>query len=359
MSHVSVDVREVGIDQIDTVIDLLCQRDELLHGFDSVRSILANLDPSKLRAWVAYVGDDPAGFNSIYLRNIHWQKRQLTAGYWAHLYVRPAYRKLMIYPRLIFAMLQSARKKGPEMIFTATRQPAVAAGHQKLGFQLIGTLPVRHKPLRPFRLLAKHWPIAQWAVGLSPPLDALYHPYLALRRRVGNSSLVTNDLDVDSSDISPLLQLIAAESNGKVSQNWSAESLRQRFGCTIDGNHYLLRSARRGHDLVAAIISVEKVRGNDIRTGVILDLLFKPNEQNAALQLLVEAEQRLMRADCEVILCLDSMGQDASDIIQRMGFRKAPATYHMLVWPKELVPSGSWPSNINNWRFTFADHDAF
>lgn len=359
MSNVSIDVREINIDQIDTVIDLLCQRDERSHDLDSVRSILMNLEPSKLRAWVAYVGDDPAGFNSIYLRNINWQNRQLTAGYWAHLYVRPAYRKLMIYPRLIFSMLQTARQKGPEMIFTATRRPDVAAGHQKLGFQLIGTLPVRIKPLRPFRLLAKHWPIAQWAVGISPPLDALYSAYLALRRHASNSSLVTNELDVDSGDIDSLLQLISAESNGKVSQKWSAESLRQRFKCTIDGTRYLLRSARRGNDLVAVIISVATVRGNDIHTGVILDLLFKPTEQNAAFQLLFEAEQQIMHAGCEVLLCLNSMGKATSNIVQRMGFHKAPETYHMLVWPKELVPNGAWASNINNWRFTFADHDAF
>ena len=122
-----VRVREAGPEDLPAIGELLCLRDERRNDPDDMRRVLFDLDPERLRAWVAFAGDVPVGLTSIYLRRLRWGGGEKLAGYWAHLYVREEYRERMAFPMLMLAMVKGARAAGVEVMYTITRQPGLAS----------------------------------------------------------------------------------------------------------------------------------------------------------------------------------------------------------------------------------------
>src|SRR5437867_2110681 len=79
----------------------------------SIRWYLHDLDPDRCLAWLGPAGGKAVAISSIFLRGLRGPAGPLRTGYWANLFVAPDHRDLMLYPRLLRAMLAEARPRGP------------------------------------------------------------------------------------------------------------------------------------------------------------------------------------------------------------------------------------------------------
>lgn len=350
-----VGLRPAAPGDLHVVTALLGERDGHALDPEHVRNALEGLDPSRLAGWIALVGDEPAGFTSLYVRDLRWGDRTIRAGYWAHLFVREKFRRLMVYPQLVLAMMRGIRPSGIDAIVTGTRRPHVAEGHVRLGFAPVGTLRVLFKPLRPFRLLLRHrgWGGGAWA---ATPGDALYGAWLASRRRGPGAGIALRDVGTADPAIAGVAGLLASAGAGRVSRPWTPDDLRRRLAGTIDGRAYTTIVAERAGSM-AGVTIVRPAERSGVSLGVVMDVA--ADDDRVAAAILDEAERRLRAAGTDAVLLLDGLGPAASRMLRERGYRASSETYRMLVWPKTLVPPGSFAADLANWRFGFLDHDAF
>jgi hypothetical protein len=362
----TVTIRNVGPADVDDVAALLSARDGQPRSRNAVETYLWGLDPKCTRTWVAYVDGVPAGVTMLYLRQMRWPLIDFTeeensptivAGYWSHLYVRPEFRSLMIYPQLVFAMLRGMTAAGVAVIFTATRQPHVAEGHQKLGFALVGALPLKIKPLRPFRLLAKQKQIRGLA-AVAAPLDAVFG-WIAGPSR--GSRINVESVPLDSGDVDEIVALLNDPLRPPVCQLWTAEQFRRRFRATLDETDYRITAVRRNGRIVAALVMAIAERGNRIRAGILLEVAAHAEATEAELRALVNDAHRFALAQgCEIMLSMEQSLRDPQSSRPAVSYlTNKTEHYHLLVYPKKMAVAPHASAELENWSFSFADHDAF
>jgi hypothetical protein len=351
-------VRPATPADLDAVLSLLSERDGYTLNRARLSTALCGLDPAHLAGWIAFVSDQPVGLTTLYTRDQRWGDRTIRAGYWSHLFVREEFRRLMIYTRLVLAMMRGIKPLGIDCIFTGTRRPHVAEGHVKLGFARLGEYRVLYKPLRPFRLLARYkkWPGALHAAAA--PGDALYSLLLATKRPGSPAGLSIRPLPITDPSLSAVVDLLNAAGAGKISQVWTLDSLRRRLAGTIDGYDYRILIAERAGKIVGAAIDRLTIRER-VKAGIIMELVTAPDTRDAAASLLSASESRLRADGADTTLYLDALGPETGGLLRRAGHRLSNETYQMLVWPKTLVPAGTAAADLANWRFSFLDHDAF
>ena len=355
-------IRRLEPHDLPAVVTLLSQRDGQEYGRGPVGRYLCDLDPSRLLGWIAFTGDRPVGMTVLYLRRVVWGREVLDGGYWAHLYVHQDMRRHLVYPRLVHTMMEEAAAAGVALIYTGTRRPTVAEGHVSIGFEPLGALGVRVKPLRPFALLARYrgWKSLE---TVSPLFDLFYRGGLAARRHRPSSGIRIEATDSSSPHLDRLLDLRERQAGSRVHQQWTPESWRLRFGSTLEGWPYTLLLALDGPELLGGLLMRVAVRdapsgGASIRLGVVMDLVVPEERGPVAARLLGEAERRATRDGCLGMLWLDGV-PELGPLMKRLGYRDSPETYRMIVWPPTLVPMASPMRSISNWRFPFSEHDAF
>ncbi len=312
--------------------------------------------------WLGTVEGQPVASTAMYLRSIKHPDHDtmIPIGYWAHLFVLPEHRKLMLYPQLVFAMRKAMGELGIEAILTATRRPNVVEGHLKLGFKLVCVLSVFVKPLKPFTLLAKHKG-NKLAAAVAPIGDALWRTRQSLRRR-GNDAIQTMPVAQAREDqvlLAEIIDLLSHVADGKMVTAWTPELLHARLGGSVDGEPYTLALSRRDDTLVGVAMYCMATRGNGIRTGVLLELAARDQEAYVLRGLADRCEAESARAGAEAMLWLDGAGQETSVTLRKIGYRVAgDESYRLIAFtPPEselMLHQGGRP-----WRFTFLDHDAF
>lgn len=354
-----VTIREAGLGELNTVVRLIRMLYGQDHEFGAVKRAVFSLEPSFFRTWIAYAGREPIGITSLQVRTLQWGSDRIKAGYWGNLFVRPEYRKLLVYPQIVSTMLKGALSGGIDIVYTGTRRPFVAEAHRKLGFHQIGVLPVLIKPLRPLRLVVKYKEIGDWALRVTNPLDKIYALGSNIFRWRKLKDTKIRDMESSSHEVSRIVEMMNTVRQGLVSQVWSTDYFRRRFEGTIDGGRYSIISAKRRDTEVAAVISCSAMRGNNIRACVIMDVVYVAGEEERARGLVGEVEDRARRAGCDCVLYLDDFLNKGRKILGGLGYRNTNDTYHMLVWPKNKVPEGAPVADIKNWWFTFSEHDAF
>ena len=355
-------MREATPADLADVVELLSARDGTRRDPSVVNAYLWGLDPDCTRIWLAYVDQQPVAITMLYLRALQWpaaapESNRLRAGYWAHLYVEPDVRTRMIYPQLVFAMLRGMKDAGVSVIYTATRQADVAAGHQKLGFKLVGNLTLWLRPLRPLRLLAKHKGPSAIA-RLCGPGDAVYD-VLAGRREKRSSDI--SNIPLDSPRLEEILALRRPSDDSRVAQLMNAEEFRRRFATTLDGTDYRITALQCGGRIVAAVVMVLAERGKQIRAGVILELIAAPDARTSHIDaLLVDAERHAYRKGAEIMLMLGSTATLAQSYGSRVKYRISRSErYRLLVYPGAMAGDSDQAARLENWNFDFGDHDAF
>lgn len=357
-----IEIRRATPADLPTVTALLSERDGLELDPAAVAHELQGLDPEHYVAWLAFVDDVPAAMNSFFLRTIRSdgpEPRELRTGYWANLYVGEPWRKLMIYPQLVFAMIKGMRELELDMLLGGIRQPDVAEGHQKLGYRLFGELPVLMRPLRPFRLVARQKRLGAVLETVAPLSDLGWGGWLALRRRAAPAGVAIENVSLEDERIDELVALMQTRASGRVAQCWDAAAFRRRFTRAIDGERYVLQIASRDGTVVGGVIHRLAWRGHGVRTGVVLDLVLAPGEEAVGAALLSAAEDRMRRDDADIVLLLDGIDADFSTLARARGYRASGEVYYMMANPGTVVAPDSWDDDIRNWLFTFSDHDAF
>jgi ribosomal protein S18 acetylase RimI-like enzyme len=354
-------IREASPADLEAVVELIRQADGRNHQFDAAARALQGLNPEATRAWLAFVGERPVGLTMVWLRTVHWGGRPRRAAYWMHLYTHPDYRNLMLYPRLTRTMVAGAQECGCELLYTIVRRRNVVEAHLKIGFRRVDELPVLAKLLRPFRFAAKYWHLPRLAGPLAGLADGLYRLGAAGRGRRPPADVAVEAIAWPSPRLEQLAALWHLPGDGRLRQDWTAPSLRQRYEANVDGEPYTLLGVRRGGRWVAAVIYREAVRERAIRIGVVMDLIHAAGDLAAARHALAGAERRLRDAGCEAMLYLDGLGGEVGQLMAASGYRETSERYVLIRWPrpkeKELpdVP----PGDRAGWRLAFGDHDAF
>jgi hypothetical protein len=73
---------------------------------------------------------------------------------------------------------------------------------------------------------------------------------------------------------------------------------------------------------------------------------------------LMELEKRAIALHCEVMLCLSS-APTIQMLLRQLGYFKSNETYVLMKKATNAERGGSVTDNIDDWYFTFHDHDAF
>ena len=313
--------------------------------------------------WLGMVGETPGASTAAYLRRLHLPggNAPMPIGYWAHLFVLPEHRKLMLYPQLVFTMRRAMAELGIQAIITAMRRPAVTEGHLKLGFKSVCAWPVLLKPLRPFSLLAKHKG-SRAAATVAPVGDSLWRCGQSLRHRAGASNIdivSARQIRQDPRLLQHLADLVAACRGDRFGTEWTPELLAARLAGGVDGEPYRVAMERDGQDVRGVAIYRLATRGNGIRTGVMLELASSNADQHVLQKLALSCEHQLHSAGAEAILWLDGAGRSTSTVLRGLGYRVAPEeTYRLIAYTTDKADV-LLSSDADEWRFTFLDHDAF
>jgi hypothetical protein len=342
---------------VPAVRDLLTRRDERAWDDESTRWFVHDLDPKACVAWIAWIGDRPVGLSTMFLRRLRGPAGSIPAGYWANLFIDPAHRDLMLYPRLPLAMFAGARELGIEIIYGSVRLHDLVQAHARIGFAKLGRLAVLARPIRPFGLVFKHrgWPGSRSLA----PLDAVYRGWLGVSRARPAPGTMIEDLNLDGPDAARLVEMIDAAAATRVVAEWTPESLRYRYRQTREGGRYLSIGVRRRGALIAAIVYRIAERWNGITAGVVMDAVAVPGEESSLAGALAAAERHAERAGCELMMFLDGLGAQTSRVFARCGYVASPESYEMILWPRTAVTSSPPLARQSSWRFGFGDHDAF
>jgi hypothetical protein len=360
-SSAGVVVREATPADLPDVARLLSARDEMSRDQELVGKYLWGLDPAHTATWLAYVDGQPVGITMLYLRDVRWPNEStvetLRTGYWAHLFVEPEFRRLMIYPQLVLAMLRGMNAKKLSVIYTATRQPTVAEGHQKLGFALVGKWPLRLRPIRPFRLLAKHKNLKLPSFVIRA-LDSVARPFI---KRGASCSVKVVEIPLADERVDEVCALMNSRDMYGVQHDWTTDEFRRRFATTLDGTSYRVFGIEFHGRIMAALVTTLIERGNNIHAGVILtlvaDVAASPADVNA---LLAKAEQLAYDNGAELLLALDvSLELPQLKPLGGKYLATDSENYHLLVYPRKYAQPPYKAADLKNWVFDYADHDAF
>jgi GNAT superfamily N-acetyltransferase len=356
-------IRIAGQADVGTVADLLRERDGAAHPTAAVAAYLADLDPARITVWLAEKEGRPIGMNAVYRRTIASPVGPLAASYWAHLYVRPEARSLMIYPQLVMAMLRWAQAGNADLVYTATRQEHVAAAHLKLGFARLVTIPVLIRPLRPGRLVASRSPAARrWAGWAVPLIDGALSACRVTAAMIPGRTAATRAVRSDNRAADDLAGLAVLPSGdaARIRTAYTATDWLVRFSGTIEGQGYRAAVApREGKPEAGVLVRIAERGSPPVRIGVVLELVDQSAGQAYASALLRWVEQAAVEAGADAIIALSPTADVERRAYQARGYWNAPETYTLVYRPTSTRGQADSLRDPMAWRFSFAEHDSF
>jgi hypothetical protein len=354
----TISIRRATAGDVPQIADMMQLVSGREHSVEAARTMTADFAPGRFYGWLAFAGNEPAGLTTVEPCILERRGTAINAGYWRYLWVRPDQRRTTLYPRLVFTMIAEAAVLGMDLVYGAIRRPDVAAGHIALGMQRVGEIPVLARPLRPARLFSKFHGFADLFVRLSAIPDLPYAQYLSLRRSSTRSGYVITDIaatEVDPGAVIPALREIYAQD---LQRRPTPESFANRYYSNSDGAQYRVLTVGRSGAVSAAIVYRIAVRGNDIRNLVIMEMGYRFSDQAAMKFGLLAIEKQALQLGCEVILFLSSRWSSQT-FLRKLGYFRSNETYILMKKPTGRNATAIVTENLNDWYFTFADHDAF
>ena len=353
-----ISIRQAIASDIPQIAEMMQSVSDRDHSVERVRAITTDLTPGEFYAWLAVAGDDPVGVTMLEPCTLEHRGTQTKAGYWRYLWVRPDQRKTGLYPRLVFTMITSAANAGMDLVYTAVRRPDVAAGHLALGMQKVGDIPVFAKPLNPATLFSKFHGLGSLATGLSAVPDFVYRQYLSVKHLTAGEAYAITDVSATQAQPLAIIPALRDMYASDLQRPLIPQYFLKRYGVNTDGDEYRVLGVHASSETRAAIVYRTAVRGNGIRALVILELGYRGSDQDALRFGLIELEKRAIVLRCEVVLCLSS-ARGIQRILSESGYFKSNETYVLLKKPTHPETGGLVADNIDDWYFTFSDHDAF
>ncbi len=353
-------IRPMSHDDLPQIAEILTQRDEHPWSLESTRWFVQGLDNEKCLAWGAFYGDKLVALTSFFLRTLDWQGQPYRVAYWANLYIDPAYRSQMLYPRLPMTMLRGLKDAGAVFLYAAVRLQDVARAHSGMGFGEIGPRHVWVRFIRPGRFAAKYKELPAATGVLTAPLDAFYGLGVSLRGRLAPRHAV-EDLAIDKAPLAEIADMANRAAVAQFAQVWTPETLAERYSQTREGGAYRILICRNAADssLQAALVYRMAERGAGIQVAVIMDLMHAPDNSQAAIAMVHRLESLALKSGIEALLYFDGLGDAMRDTMQSCGFRQSPEKYTFIVYPKKALSEYPWLTDMANWNYSFRDHDAF
>ena len=96
-----VSIRRAVSSDIPQVADLIRLVSERNLSVESIRTTVSDLRPGEHYGWIALAGNEPVGITMLQPCELDRNGTQCQAGYWTYLCVRPDYRRMTLYPRLV------------------------------------------------------------------------------------------------------------------------------------------------------------------------------------------------------------------------------------------------------------------
>jgi hypothetical protein len=353
-----VSIRQAGSSDVPKIAEMMRSVSHREHSVESVRAMTADLAPGQFYAWLALAGDDPVGLTILESCLLEYKGIQTIAGYWRYLWVMPDQRRTGLYPRLVFTMISGAVSAGIELVYGAVRRPEVVSGHLALGMQKVGEIPVLAKPVNPAALFSKFHGLGDFFIRLSAVPDFAYRRYLSMKHLRSGSIYAAQDMaatQIEPHAVIPVLRDLYAK---ELQRSLTAQTFLKRYSVNSDGAEYRVISVYAAGEIRAAIVYRTAIRGNNVKALVIMELGYRGADQDAIRFGLAELEKCAIDCGCEVMLCLSS-ARPMQALLGQSGYFKSNETYVLLKKNTTPETGRSVPDNLNDWYFTFSDHDAF
>lgn len=353
-----ISIRRAVSADIPQIVDVVRFVSGHHYSVEVFRKLVFDFAPDKYCAWLAFEGEKPVGLTMLQPCTLERAGSRCKAGYWTNLCVAPDYRRTALYPRLVYTMMSGAAEQDIDVVYAAVRRPEVIAGHVALGIEKVGEIPLFAKPLRPARLFSKFRSLGNVFVRLSVVPDFAYQEYLSLRRASWKSAYVLTDVAARNAD--RLVPVLRNCYSSEVKRLMTAELFAARYDISPDGEcaEYRVLCVEASGVVEAAIVYRTAVRGQNIRSLVIVEMGHRSSAQDALAAALGEIEKRAIQLNCEVILCLSSSPR-IQTFLKKSGYFRSNETYVLMKKGTGRTDDCLLPDNIDDWYFTFADHDAF
>lgn len=346
-----------------TVVAMLSERDKCRYNPKWVLNYLADLDPERICVWLATRAGRCLGINAVYLRSLNTALGPIPVGYWAHLYVRPSARKLMIYPRLVLEMMRWSRDAGLQIVYTGSRQQHVAAAHLQMGFQRLATLPVLIQPLRPATLVAaRKAPRSPLAQVVAREIDRFYRGACrSVAAAVHGRPPVSDPVSCECVN-AIVAEGFCSPENAHVRTAWNVESWRRRFSATIEGGRYACFALPDADRPEAGLLMRVAERGSpSVRVGVLMDIFDKTPDTRHLRPLLRAAARTADDAGCAGVIAIEQTTSSTAAVaaMRAEGYLRTSERYDI---EAKAVGENPLPSQIKDasaWLFNFGEHDAF
>lgn len=361
MTAVPVKIREATERDLPGLAALLGERDGLAGPYPGTRRALLELDPARIRVWIAAQGERVVAVSCAELRRLQIADQVIDAGYWTNLFVHPDYRDQLLYPRLPQAMLRGLAKSGITRVYLAIRRLEIANAHLRIGFRELARYVVRIKPLRPLSLASKQFGLPAFAVQLAAPLDRaagllLRVPGWRPRQPPRGSSVVTLSLPEDAEAIAALLMGTRA---GLVTRWWDSPTLCARYQPAADDAPYVLLGLAQAGVIIGVAAYRFATRETGVRVGVVMELAARDDDPQTLALLLRTIERRARDEAADAVLLLDSLGPAVSRLARMAGYLDSGERYVLMAAPKRKIASEDPICHADEWRFPLSDHDAF
>ena len=354
----TISIRRATAADVPQIADMMRLVSGREHSVEAVQMMTADFAPGRFYGWLAFADHEPAGLTTLEPFALERMGTAINAGYWRYLWVKPDQRRTTLYPRLVFTMIADAAALGIDLVYGAIRRPDVAAGHLALGMQKVGEMPVLVRPLRPVRLFSKFHGFPDTCVRLSAIPNLAYGRYLSLRRLSADSSYAVTDRAASEVDPNVVIPSLREMYPSEIRRRLTPETFANRYYSNTDGEQYRVLWVEGCNAVRATIVYRTAVRGNGIRNLVIMDMGYRFSDEAALKYGLLNIEKRAMQLGCEVILFLSSR-TSIQTLLRSLGYFRSNETYMLMKKPTRQNAAAMVTENLDDWCFSFADHDAF
>jgi hypothetical protein len=224
--------------------------------------------------------------------------------------------------------------------------------------QKVGEIPVFAKPVNPATLFSKFHGLGNFAAGLSAFPDFVYRQYLSVRHLTAGAAYSITDVPANQAELQAVIPALRETHASDLQRRLTPQYFLKRYRMNSDGNEYRVLGVNGATELSAALVYRTAVRGNNIQALVILEMGYRSSDRDALRFGLVELEKRAIALRCEVILVLNS-SRGIQQLLSESGYFRSTETYVLMKKSIHPEKDGLVTDNLDDWYFTFSDHDAF
>lgn len=243
-----------------------------------------------------------------------------------------------IFSRLTMEALDEVRRD-TDLVFNTPNEKSLP-GYLKMGWQVVGKMPISVRPRRPLRVLTGLQGRRRTAVPSGAPPTV----------RAETSMEALSD-----PGIGPLLDEAGRDGDERLTTPRTQEYLRWRFG-SIPVLDYRAVREYRGETLTGIALFRARPRGR-LWESTVAELIVRPGDTGTARRLLRRVADAAGSVDH--LTCHFPRGTAAARAAAWTGFLRAPGGVTFVVNQLQHVPMPSGPAQPSAWALTLGDLEVF